>query len=390
MSDTKTARKYQHFSIFLLLALAVLVFYIAFMQSTGSGLDFGDDSGALAINGSCEDIRFRGPGMGDMSDETGSLNDATDCSTLFTEGSIFLGSDAAALALTAINFGDDAGTWPVDGECDDPRFEGAGVSFSADSDEIMHDATDCRNLMFQGQIAFTGEPEEYIRDGIDFGDNFGTYANDNECDDTRFTGPGMADESTFEVSNIRHDAADCLALYDEGMVVLQEMQIIDGINFGDDQGSWANDAECDDPRFTGGGTAETLLQEDAMHDASDCRSLYLAGGISYIGNPENRIIETGALEVTDDQIESDKYVDAYSFTGTQNQRVAFDLVSDEFDTYLIVTSPSGEVFENDDFESDTSRSLISMSLPESGTYAIQVTSYSSEAFGSYTLEINAE
>ena len=45
----------------------------------------------------------------------------------------------------APNFGDDASRWAKDNECDDPRFEGEGMSpgLSLD-DDIGHDATDCR------------------------------------------------------------------------------------------------------------------------------------------------------------------------------------------------------------------------------------------------------
>jgi hypothetical protein len=50
------------------------------------------------------------------------------------------------------------------------------------------------------------------------------------------------------------------------------------INFGDDNGEWANDNECDDKRFIGEGmTATPLLDEDIGHDATDCRVAYEAG-----------------------------------------------------------------------------------------------------------------
>ena len=51
------------------------------------------------------------------------------------------------------------------------------------------------------------------------------------------------------------------------------------IDFGDDTSAWANDGECDDPRFEGPGTAATLRGEDLGRDASDCRRLYEEGRI---------------------------------------------------------------------------------------------------------------
>lgn len=51
------------------------------------------------------------------------------------------------------------------------------------------------------------------------------------------------------------------------------------IEWGDNTSRWANDGECDDPRFAGPGMADTLLDADRFHDAEDCRQLYRAGQI---------------------------------------------------------------------------------------------------------------
>ena len=56
------------------------------------------------------------------------------------------------------------------------------------------------------------------------------------------------------------------------------------IDFGDDNGDWANDNECDDSRFEGAGmTATPLLEEDIGHDATDCRTAYEAGNLTLRG-----------------------------------------------------------------------------------------------------------
>ena len=50
------------------------------------------------------------------------------------------------------------------------------------------------------------------------------------------------------------------------------------VDFGDDSSEWANDGECDDPRFSGAGmTITPLLDDDIMHDATDCRTAFEAG-----------------------------------------------------------------------------------------------------------------
>lgn len=53
----------------------------------------------------------------------------------------------------------------------------------------------------------------------------------------------------------------------------------DGIEWGDDGSRWANDGECDDPRFAGPGVHSNNLAEDRFHDATDCRTLYEQGQI---------------------------------------------------------------------------------------------------------------
>ena len=58
---------------------------------------------------------------------------------------------------------------------------------------------------------------------------------------------------------------------------LQAQTELLAIDFGDDLSTWANDQECDDPRFTGEGMASTLVESDRLHDASDCRSLFMIG-----------------------------------------------------------------------------------------------------------------
>lgn len=52
-----------------------------------------------------------------------------------------------------------------------------------------------------------------------------------------------------------------------------------GIEWGNDDGNWSNDGECDDPRFAGPGTASTLVEIDRMRDATDCRQLFEQGRI---------------------------------------------------------------------------------------------------------------
>jgi len=122
-----------------------------------------------------------------------------------------------------IDFGDDASEFARDGECDDKRFIGSGMTDTPllDSD-VRHDATDCRIAYEQGRISLRGETSSEGRDSsnIIWGDDSGTWANDGECDDMRFTGPGMTTTPLLE-ADVKTDATDCRTAYEAGNLELR-------------------------------------------------------------------------------------------------------------------------------------------------------------------------
>lgn len=112
-------------------------------------VNFGDDSSEWANDGECDDRRFVGQGMATALSSVNIGHDATDCRALHDAGQIRVWnwSEAqAATQCTAINFGDNAGQYAGDGECDDPRFEGISVARMLNPSEIGHDAADCSQL----------------------------------------------------------------------------------------------------------------------------------------------------------------------------------------------------------------------------------------------------
>ncbi len=252
------------------------------------GVDFGDDSSAWANDGECDDPRFEGPGTAVELIEEDKARDATDCSTLYQAGEISL-VPAPDEIVAGINFGDNTSEWANDGECDDPRFDGAGTDDILLDEDMARDANDCRTLFLSGDIIYLGDDpnmDSITLDGINFGDNTSEWANDLECDDPRFAGNGMAAELVAEDQG--RDASDCLTLYQSGDIALAAVNTSPGgispapVDFGDDTSSWANDGECDDPRFEGPGSADLLLEEDLGRDATDCSALFAAGQITLI------------------------------------------------------------------------------------------------------------
>lgn len=140
-----------------------------------------------------------------------------------------------------------------------------------------------------GASGLMGDESTFAEAGsgtIDFGNNSSEWANDDECDDPRFEGSAMA--TILNTDYIGRDAADCQAAFEAGNVTLsafyEEPSSIDAINYGDDEGSHPNDAECDDIRFTGAYAANLVfLPENIGHDASDCRAAVEAGEATWQG-----------------------------------------------------------------------------------------------------------
>lgn len=83
------------------------------------------------------------------------------------------------------------------------------------------------------------------------------------------------------------------------------------------------------------------------------------------------------------------FADDYTFTAAAGDQILLDLTSTEFDTYLYLYGPDGELSaENDDYGS-VSHSAIELTLPVSGTYTAEVTSYESQETGGYRLSFRA-
>ncbi|MEM1105011.1 MAG: hypothetical protein AAGH87_01370 [Pseudomonadota bacterium] len=190
-----------------------------------------------------------------------------------------------------LDFGDNSSGWADDGECDDPRFEGEGAANYNDDVDAFRDAADCEALFEAGEITLiAGAPltRPPLRiDGIQFGEDTSQWAKDGECDDPRFAGEGMAAEP-LDVFDAYADRTDCLALWEKGALTYNAMwratmdppptaAEIDAVDFGADASTWANDGECDDPRFEGRGMAAEPIAEDVEADATDCRQLFMMG-----------------------------------------------------------------------------------------------------------------
>ncbi|MDB5613762.1 MAG: hypothetical protein JWQ22_1415 [Devosia sp.] len=280
-------------------------------------IDFGGDTSEWANDGECDDPRFIGTGAADELVDADLMADATDCSKAFESGSVTLNQDYAGsssdgadilvesqddvaidadsnesatiadMLATRIDFGDDSGEFANDGECDDPDFHGTGMAAKPSSANRMADASDCRAAFVAGNISLGQQSEAADVAAFDYGGDWSEWADDGECDDLRFEGPG-ADKKLLS-EDMSGDATDCKALEATGEVTIRTVYTpehaagapYDGsdIDFGDNTSSYADDDQCDDPRFEGPGAAATLLDSDLSHDSADCKAAFEAGTI---------------------------------------------------------------------------------------------------------------
>ena len=89
------------------------------------------------------------------------------------------------------------------------------------------------------------------------------WANDNECDESRYNGTGACENGT--------DANDCRAEAAAWQRLIDAIPADIRARLGDDSCRWAHDLECDDTNFGGTGACS------AGTDAADCRALAIGG-----------------------------------------------------------------------------------------------------------------
>ena len=217
-------------------------------------VEFGTDTSQWSNDGECDDPRFAGPGMATTTLlEADVMGDSTDCRAAFDAGTItLLGGTTvpdptkpvpttpdpttpdpttpdtpttpdAPVSTATINFGDDSGDWPKDGECDDRRFYGGAMASNLGWEFVGRDATDCKAALGAGTVALWVDAQATAAtqcSAIDFGDDTGPFPNDSECDDIRFEGRGTA--SVMNLENLGKDAADCSAQCSFGIVALRD------------------------------------------------------------------------------------------------------------------------------------------------------------------------
>jgi S1-C subfamily serine protease len=97
---------------------------------------------------------------------------------------------------------------------------------------------------------------------------------------------------------------------------------------------------------------------------------------------------TGQLDGSSNVLPDGSYFNPYIFEGTRGQIVQIELMSQDFDAYLILLSPDGEAFflEDDDSGGNYNARLTTR-LPYTGPYIILANSYAQGESGRYQLRL---
>ncbi|MEC5028468.1 MAG: CAP domain-containing protein [Oscillatoria sp. PMC 1051.18] len=101
------------------------------------------------------------------------------------------------------------------------------------------------------------------------------------------------------------------------------------------------------------------------------------------------LLENGILQEGDEILPNDNSLyDVHSFQGSAGRQVTITLESNQFDTYLALIDPTGELIqENDDVAEDNTNSSITLTLPMDGVYRIIVNSYDAQGRGEYRVTV---
>lgn len=96
-------------------------------------------------------------------------------------------------------------------------------------------------------------------------------------------------------------------------------------------------------------------------------------------------VEQRELNSSNETFEDGSYYQTHTLEGEAGQEIAIELVSSEFDAYLILVDPEGNQIAKDDDSGEGKNAKIITTLPTTGTYHIIVKTYEAGETGTYSL-----
>lgn len=99
-------------------------------------------------------------------------------------------------------------------------------------------------------------------------------------------------------------------------------------------------------------------------------------------------IHNSSLNAGDDTLESGEYLESYDIVVREGQWLRVEVVSGDFDPYLLILSPTGEQTDVDDSAAgNTSMTKAVVQATEGGEWQVVVTSYAVGESGAYELSM---
>lgn len=96
---------------------------------------------------------------------------------------------------------------------------------------------------------------------------------------------------------------------------------------------------------------------------------------------------SGELSESDLTRDNDARYDVHEIEVAMHEQISISMVSEDFDTYLIVRGPDGSEWINDDFDGDRN-AFVEMIAEEGGTYMVWASGFGSQDLGEYTVTVD--
>lgn len=111
-----------------------------------------------------------------------------------------------------------------------------------------------------------------------------------------------------------------------------------------------------------------------------------------ISGEDTPVVIEGALEPGDSVLSSDgSLYDEHTIDGVAGESVTITLESPDFDTYLFLIGPDGNVVsENDDVSAEDLNSELTVTLETDGVYTVVANGFDAQSQGAYTLTVTKD
>ncbi|MGD1904155.1 MAG: pre-peptidase C-terminal domain-containing protein [Geitlerinemataceae cyanobacterium] len=134
------------------------------------------------------------------------------------------------------------------------------------------------------------------------------------------------------------------------------------------------------------------LDLQALDLGSNARSLKLEPAVTQAKQSRPQRAEilnvNGTLTPANETLQDGTYFEAHTFSGRAGQEVDITLSSSDFDAYLLLIDPDGNLIaENDDINPNNFNSRIQTTLPGNGTYLVVANTVRPQEQGSYNLSM---